>query len=231
MDPSLIKRRTKEEAKLDKKTTTMKYQYEGHNLASKLEDEVQWVTDTEIGHIEFEDIKTQLQREPHALEAPYKRIKRLGLVEAIVFPQAMQSPKLIMTIAKYYQQEMRQCVDANGNIIVDLSPDMIGYYRRFIRDFNKMATPLYSLLTKDVKFHWTEDCEQEFLNLKEALTQAPVLKCPNWEFPFHIHIDTSDYAIGAVLGQKEALVEHAIYFINKNLQGAEFNHIVTEKKC
>ena len=48
--------------------------------------------------------------------------------------------------------------------------------------------------------------------------------------PFHIHIDASDYAIGVVLGQKVDSVEHAIYFISKNLEGAQFNYIVTEKE-
>lgn len=95
-------------------------------MASKLEDEVQWVTDTEIEHIEIEDIKTKLEAKIHTLEAPYRRIKRSGLVEATIFPQAMQSPELIMTISKYYQQETRKCVDTDGNVIVDFSPDMIG---------------------------------------------------------------------------------------------------------
>ena len=48
--------------------------------------------------------------------------------------------------------------------------------------------------------------------------------------PFHIHIDASDYVIGVVLGQKVDSVEHAIYFISKNLEGAQFNYIVTEKE-
>lgn len=120
----------------------MKYQHQGHTLASKLEDEVQWVTDTEIGHLELEDIKTQLQPEPHALEAPYRRIIRSGLVEApTIFPQEMQSPELIMTIAKYYHRETRQCVDVNGNVIVDISLDMIGM--TFIDNRRKGCFPIY----------------------------------------------------------------------------------------
>lgn len=63
--------------------------------------------------------------------------------------------------------------------------------------------PLYSLLTKDVEFQWTEECDKAFSNLKASLTHAPVLKGPNWELPFHIHTDTFYYAIGAILGQNE----------------------------
>lgn len=76
----------------------------------------------------------------------------------------------------------------------------VGYYRRFIKDFNKIASPLYSLLTKDMEFKWTSACDEAFLKLKHALTQAPVLKGPNWSLPFQIHIDASDYAIAAILG-------------------------------
>lgn len=78
-----------------------------------------------------------------------------------------------------------------------------GYYRHFIKYFKKMATPLYNLLTKDVEFQWIEDCDRAFSNLKAISTHAPILKGPNWELPFHIHIDASKYAIGVVLGQKE----------------------------
>lgn len=69
-----------------------------------------------------------------------------------------------------------------------------------------------------------------FLQLKEVLSTTPVLQGPNWEFPFYIHTDTSDHAIGAVLGQKLDSIEHVIYYINKNLQGAEYNYTIIEKE-
>lgn len=75
------------------------------------------------------------------------------------------------------------------------------YYRRFIKYFSKMEAPLYNLLTKYFEFKWTEDYDKAFSNFKKTLTHAPVLKGPNWGLPFHIHIDTSNYAIGAILGQ------------------------------
>lgn len=89
MYPSANKKSTKEEDKIDKKPIIMKYQYQGKTLASKFKDEVQWVTDTKIGHIEIEDIKIQLTPAPHTLEVEYRRIKRSGLVEATIFSQAM----------------------------------------------------------------------------------------------------------------------------------------------
>ena len=71
---------------------------------------------------------------------------------------------------------------------------------------------------------------EAFLQLKEFLSTAPMLRGPNWELPFHIDTDASDHAIGVVLGQKIHSVEHAIYYISKNLQGAEYNYTVTEKE-
>lgn len=69
-----------------------------------------------------------------------------------------------------------------------------------------------------------------FDTLKEKLSSAPVLRGPDCKLPFHISIDAFDSAIGAVLGQKENLITHAIYFLSKNLTPAELNYTVTEKE-
>jgi hypothetical protein len=104
-----------------------------------------------------------------------------------------------------------------------------GYYRRFIKDFSKIASPLFTLLSKDVDYCWTLNCQQDFETIKEKLSTAPVLQGPNWALPFHIHTDASDKVVGAVLGQNEDNKPYAIYFISKNLVGAELNYTVTEK--
>ena len=77
-----------------------------------------------------------------------------------------------------------------------------GYYRRFIENFTKLASPLFKLLTKDCKFNWNPDCQLEFETLKEKLSDAPILRGPNWKLPFHISTHASDTDLGAVLGQK-----------------------------
>eukprot|EP00253_Pinus_taeda_P026228 PITA_26228 len=59
---------------------------------------------------------------------------------------------------------------------------------------------------------------------------TPILRGPNWALPFHIHIDASNRAIGAALGQVEEKLPYAIYFVNKNLSKAEMNYTVTEKE-
>jgi hypothetical protein len=61
---------------------------------------------------------------------------------------------------------------------------------------------LCNLLTKENVFEGTEQCEEAFVKLKNLLTSAPIIQPPDWSLPFEIMCDASDYAIGAVLGQK-----------------------------
>lgn len=78
-----------------------------------------------------------------------------------------------------------------------------GYYRRFIQNFSKIASPLFSLLAKDVVFTWTPKCQEAFETIKTKLGTNPILRGPNWELPFHIHTNASNFSMGVVLGQKE----------------------------
>ena len=100
---------------------------------------------------------------------------------------------------------------AKTELIVNLPPptymnevrsflEHAGFYRRFIRDFCKIAWPLTNLLAKEVPFHFSEDCLVAFTKLKEALTSALVLHPPIWGEPFELMCDASDYAVGVVLG-------------------------------
>ena len=75
-----------------------------------------------------------------------------------------------------------------------------GYYRIFIENFSKLASPLFSLLMKDVQFIWNEACQTAFVKLKDKLSTAPILRGPNWTLPFHISSDASNTTIGAILG-------------------------------
>ena len=68
---------------------------------------------------------------------------------------------------------------------------------------------------KDVHFVWNEACQTVFVKLKEKLSTTPILRGPNWTLPFHISLDASDTAIGAVLGQQDGQVPYAIYYISK----------------
>ena len=76
-----------------------------------------------------------------------------------------------------------------------------GFYRRFIKDFSKITKPLCDFLTKDVPFEFILSCLEAFERLKTELTSAPIIRPPNWNLPFEVMCDTSDYTVGVVLGQ------------------------------
>ncbi|GKB27185.1 reverse transcriptase domain-containing protein [Tanacetum coccineum] len=78
-----------------------------------------------------------------------------------------------------------------------------GFYRRFIKDFPKIARPITKLLEKDTLFEFDDECIKAFRLLKEKLTCAPVIISPNWNLPFELMCDASDFAVGVVLGQKD----------------------------
>ena len=105
-----------------------------------------------------------------------------------------------------------------------------GFYRRFIKDFAKIAKPLYKLLEKDAQFIWEEECQKSFEELKSHLTTAPIVRAPNWQLPFEVMCDASDLAIGAVLGQREDGKPHVVYYASKTLNEAQRNYTTTEKE-
>ncbi|GJX88845.1 reverse transcriptase domain-containing protein [Tanacetum coccineum] len=76
-----------------------------------------------------------------------------------------------------------------------------GFYRRFIQDFSKIARPMTHLLEKDTPFIFSKECIESFNILKKKLTEAPILVAPDWDLPFEIMCDASDYAVDAVLKQ------------------------------
>jgi hypothetical protein len=66
--------------------------------------------------------------------------------------------------------------------------------------------------------------------LKEKLVTAPIVIAPDWEKPFELMCDASDYAIGAVLGQQKNNVFHTIYYASRTLNDAQLNYATTEKE-
>ncbi|WKA06537.1 hypothetical protein VitviT2T_024433 [Vitis vinifera] len=95
-----------------------------------------------------------------------------------------------------------------------------GFYRRFIKDFSKLSKPLCELLAKDAKFIWDERCQKSFDQLKQFLTTTPIVRALNWQLPFEVMCDATDFAIGAVLGQREDEKPYVIYYASKTLNEA-----------
>ncbi|KAI3771931.1 hypothetical protein L6452_03103 [Arctium lappa] len=86
---------------------------------------------------------------------------------------------------------------------------LAGYYRRFIQDFSKVATPLTSLTRKNVKFLWTDVQDQAFQTLKRKLCEAPILSLPEGSEDFVVYSDTSKMGFGCVLMQRGKVIAYA----------------------
>ncbi|WVZ81413.1 hypothetical protein U9M48_028793 [Paspalum notatum var. saurae] len=91
------------------------------------------------------------------------------------------------------------------------------FYRRFIKNFSFIARSLTNLLDKDTPFVFDDACLEAFHTLKKALVIAPIIQPPDWNDPFEIMCDASDYAVGAVLGQSKDRKHHAISYASKTL--------------
>ncbi len=105
-----------------------------------------------------------------------------------------------------------------------------GFYRRFIKDFSKISKPLCNLLEKDSVFLFDYTCLEAFNILKEKLISAPIITTPDWNQPFELMCDASNFAIGAVLGQRKNKVFHVVYYASKTLNTAQVNYTTTEKE-
>ncbi|GKB47131.1 reverse transcriptase domain-containing protein [Tanacetum coccineum] len=105
-----------------------------------------------------------------------------------------------------------------------------GFYRRFIQDFSKIARPMTHLLEKETPFFFSKECIESFNTLKRKLTEAPILIAPDWDLPFELMCDASDFAIGAVLGQRKNKHFQPIHYASKTMTEAQAHYTTTEKE-
>jgi len=105
------------------------------------------------------------------------------------------------------------------------------FYRCFVKNYSALARPLFNLTKKDVPFHWDHTEEQAFHDLQSALTLALVLILPDYEKPFTLITDASDYATGSILEQEDAFgCSHPVAYFSKSLQPAEHNYEIHDKE-
>ena len=104
-----------------------------------------------------------------------------------------------------------------------------GFYRRFIKDFSKIARPLCRLL-EDTKFNFDDSCKAAFKEIKIRSVQAPIMAAPDWDQEFEVMCDASDFAMGAVLGQRKEKILRVIYYASRTFNEAQENYSTTEKE-
>ena len=95
-----------------------------------------------------------------------------------------------------------------------------------------VCAPLSHLTKKDVPFVWGAAQEKAFQVLKKMLVVSPILQSPNWELPFHVYVDASDIAVGAVLMQEKVRGWfRPVYYASRMLTPTEKNYTVIEREA
>ena len=108
---------------------------------------------------------------------------------------------------------------------------MANYYRKYIKNFALIAKPLTSLLRKDHKWDWNENCQNSFDTIKSILTNPPLLAHFKQGDPLILYTDASGYGIGAILSQVQEDKERILQFASCTLNKHQENYSVTEKEC
>lgn len=105
------------------------------------------------------------------------------------------------------------------------------WFRRFIPNFSSIVAPLNKLTSKKLKtFIWSDEANEAFIKLKNCLVSTPVLSCPDFDLPFAVHCDASNFGIGAMLTQLQNNKEVVIAYMSKSLNKNERNYSTTERE-
>ena len=105
------------------------------------------------------------------------------------------------------------------------------YYRKFIKGYAQITAPMEKMLRKDTKFQWNDECQHGLDTLKEKMVTAPILVFPDWEKTFHVHVDASTIALGAILVQPGVGdLDHPIAFASRRLSDSKHNYNMIERE-
>ncbi|GJV45626.1 reverse transcriptase domain-containing protein [Tanacetum coccineum] len=134
------------------------------------------------------------------------------------------------------EQMLKRCEDTNHVLNWEKCHFMCkeghdGILPSFIHRRSKiLSRPITHLLEKDTPFVFSQDCINAFETLKKKLTEAPILVVPDWNLPFELMCDASDYAIGAVLRQRKTKHFQLIHYASKTMTEAQIHYTITEKE-
>ena len=170
----------------------------------------------------FESLRHgNLKLKPSKCEYFMDKIDFLGMV---VTPKGLQPcPKKVQVIKTFpTPKTVKQVRSFNG---------MCQFYKKFIKDFATLAKPLYRLTEDNTKFHWTEECDRNFNQLKNALCRHALLHYPNFEKEFILATDASGISVGSTLSQKdESGILRPVAFAGRCLKKHEKNYSATERE-
>jgi len=190
-------------------------------------DDILVATDTEKGHDELvEEVLKRLEEndlfvKPEKCKWKVREVKFLGVV---IGPRGveMQKKKVEGVLNWPAPRNVKEVQKFLG---------LVNYYRRFIKDFTKIAAPLHILVRKEQKWKWEKEQEEAFGKLKKAFMMEPVLAIPDIDREMRVEADASDYAMGGVLLSKcKDGKWRPVAFISKSLNATERNYEIHDKE-
>ena len=105
------------------------------------------------------------------------------------------------------------------------------FYRRFVEGYSKVAAPLTELFRKEVTWSWADPQQAAFQELKRRLTSAPALLLPDFDTPFYVVCDASDFALGATLLQDQGNGMQPVAYEGRKMTAAEQRYVTTDMLC
>ncbi|GKB14474.1 reverse transcriptase domain-containing protein [Tanacetum coccineum] len=179
--------------------------------------------------ISLEEPPTNLELEPLLDHLEYAFLKKPSFFPVIISSQlSEQNNNKLVSILKNHKQAFAwkttdilvMCLEVDNakiDVISNLSPPTnvkgirsflrhVNFNQCFIKDFSKIARPLTKFLEKHTPFEFNDECYKVFNSLKEKLTCTPVIMSPNWNLPFKLICDANEFAVGAVLRQKDGWI-------------------------
>jgi len=190
-------------------------------------DDVLVATKTEEGHDEIVEEVLRRLEENDLYVKPEKcmwKVREIGFLGVIMGPERFwMEPEKVEGVTKWLTP---QCVKDVQKFL-----GLANYYWQFVKDFAKIAKPLYQLVRKDEKWRWEKEQEKAFTKLKEIFTTKPVLAVPDLDKEMRVEADASDYTTGGVLSVKEEDGKwRPVAFISKSLNDTERNYKIHDKE-
>ena len=192
-------------------------------------DDILVFSKTEEEHVEhLHKVLTLLQE--HHLKIKLSKcqfgVKKITFLGYVVTEEGVHTdPDIIKSVKEWPLPETLS--DLRGFL------SLCSFYRKFVHKFADKVKLMTDMTRHDSVDKWTEDHTREFEAIKKALCEAPVLKAPDFNKPFIIHTDASDYALGGTLLQKgeDSDVEHVVAYYSRKFQAAERNYSAQEREC
>jgi len=190
-------------------------------------DDVLVATKTEEGHNKIVEEVLRRLEENNLYVKPEKcvwKVREIGFLGVIMGPEGIRMEK--KKVKEVTNWPTPQCIKDVQKFL-----GLANYYQRFVKDFAKIAKPLYQLVRKDEKWKWEREQEEAFAKLKRIFTTEPVLAAPDLDKEMRVEADASDYVTGGVLSVKgEDRKWRPMAFISKSLNDTERNYEIHNKE-